>query len=127
MAFQLTEILDSKSENVLAKVLHQNNQLHATVRGLEEHNVSVGEPFQAEISFDQILDWKVVDDFEDSESGIWQEEDGIHLLGRIHSILDYGDGRIVIDAYIQNGPEFFTVNLNAIEDDTPDANDGLEI
>lgn len=127
MAFQITEIFDSQSGNVLAKVLHQDNHLTATVRGMDEKNLSIGTPFQAGISFDEIRDWKVVDDFEDARSGIWQEEDGIHLLGRIHSIIDFGDGRVVIDVYLQNGPEFFTVNLNATDEDAPGANDGLEV
>lgn len=109
------------------KTLHQNNLLAATVRGMKDHDIHVGESFQAQLSFDEILDWKDLSDFEDTQSGIWQEQDGIHLVGRIHSILDYGDGRVVIDVYLQNGPEFFTVNLNATEEDAPDANDGLEI
>jgi hypothetical protein len=94
---------------------------------MKENPIFVGNPFQAEISFDEILDWKVVNDFEDSQSRIWQEQDGIHLRGRIHSVLDYGDGTIFIDVYLQNGPEFFTIQLNAGEEGTPDANDGLEI
>ena len=127
MVFQITEISDSKFENVLAKALHQNNQFKVTVRGMEQHSISIGTPFQAEISFDEILDWTVVEDFEDGTSGIWQDQDGIHLLGRVHSILDYGDERIVIDVYMQNGPEFFTVHLDATEEDALVANDGLEI
>lgn len=127
MAFQITEILDSKSDNVLARVLHRDKQLVAAIRGMEERPIPVGTPFQAEISFEDVRHWKVVDDFEDARSGIWQEQEGIHLLGRVHSILDYGDERIMVDVYIQNGPEFFAFTFNAAEDEMPDANDGLEI
>jgi hypothetical protein len=127
MAFQITEIFDSKSENTLAKAVHRNNRLSVTIRGIKDQDIRTGELFQAEIGFDEILGWKVVDDFEDAQSGIWQEQDGIHLRGRVHSLLDYGDGVTVIDVYLQNGPEFFTVNLSAEEDNAPDANDGLEI
>ena len=70
--------------------------------------------------------WKVVDDFEDARSGIWQEQDGIHLLGRVHNVLDYGDGKTIIDVYMQNGSELFTVDSETV-DDVPEANDGLEI
>jgi hypothetical protein len=127
MTFQILEVFDSHSENVLAKALHHDNPIAVTVRGRKASDIRVGEWFQAEISFDEILGWQVRDDFEDAQSGIWQDQDGIHLLGRIHSILDFGDGRIVIDVYIQNGPEYFTVQLNAEEEDAPDANDALEI
>ena len=127
MAFQITEIVDSQSDNVLIKALHQNNLLTVTVCGIENQEIRVGELIQAEIRFDEIADWKVLSDFEDIQSGIWQEQDGIHLVGRVHSILDYGDGRVVIDVYMQNGPEFFTVNLDAMDETMPDANEGIEI
>lgn len=127
MAFQITEILDSKSDNVLVNVLHQNHPLTVTILGMERHDISIGNPFRAEIGFEEILDWKIVEDFEDTRSAIWQETDGFHLLGRIHSILDYGDGRTVVDVYMQNGPEFFTVNLDSTDDKMLDANVGLEI
>ena len=127
MTFQITEILASKSDHVRAKVLHQGHHVVVEVRAMKDHDIVIGELFQAEIGFDEILDWKAVTDFEDARSGIWQGQDGIHLLGKIHSILDYGDGRTVVDVYIQNGPEFFTVNLTSPEDDALDANDGLEV
>ena len=127
MAFQITEILALQPDNVLVKALHQNNLLAVTVRSIKDNDIHVGELLQAEIGFDEILDWKALEDFEDVQSGIWQEQDGIHVLGRIHSILDYGDGRTTIDVYLQNGPEFFTVNLDAMEEAMPDANEGLEI
>jgi hypothetical protein len=127
MAFEVTEILDSTSDNVLAMALPQNNQVPVTVQGVKDHDIPVGKSFPAQISFDEILDWKVVSEFENAQSGIWQERDGIHLLRRIHSILDYGDGRIVLDVYMQNGPEFFTVHLDASEDTVLEADDGLEI
>ena len=127
MAFQITEILESQAGNILVNALHQNNPLTATIRDQTGNDVTVGESFPAELGYDEILDWKVIEDFQDDKSGIWEEGDGIHLLGRIHNILDYGDGKMVIDTYIQNGPEFFTVHLDATEDLSLDANNGLEI
>jgi len=126
MTFKILEILDSTSENVLAKADHQNHQLTAIIRDMKDKEILLDTPIQGEISFDQILDWKVLADFEDAQSGIWQGQDGIHLVGRIHSILDYGDGRMIMDIYMQNGPELFTVNLETAEDQILDANDGLE-
>ena len=127
MAFQHMEIVDSQSDDVLANVKHQDSQLAVTIRGGNNDAIIVGSRFEAELDYDEIVDWKAVDDFNDDQSGIWQEQDGIHLLGRTHNILDYGDGKTIIDVYMQNGPEFFTVNSDAIEDLTFDANTGLEI
>jgi hypothetical protein len=67
-----------------------------------------------------------VGDFEDVRSGIWQEQDGIHLLGRVHNVLDYGDGKVIVEVYMQNGSELFAVDSETIAD-IPEANDGLEI
>jgi hypothetical protein len=127
MAFQIMEIVDAQADDVWANVKHQDGQLAVTIRGGNNDNIVIGSRFDAELDYDKIVDWKAVDDFRDDQSGIWQEQDGIHLLGRIHNILDYGDGKTIIDVYLQNGPEFFTVNSDAIEDLTFDANTGLEI
>jgi hypothetical protein len=127
MTFQVTKILDSKTDDVLVQALHQDNPIPVTIRVSKDHSVSLEKPLQAEISFDEIISWKIVDDFEDAQSGIWQEQDGIHLLGRVHSVLYYGEEDIVTDVYLQNGQEFFTVNLNAAKDEVPGANEGLEI
>ena len=83
-------------------------------------------PFTRAIGYDEIRNWKVVGDFEDASSGVWQEQDGIHLLGRVHNVLDYGDGKIIIDVYVQNGSDLFTVGSETV-DDALEANDGLEI
>ena len=127
MAFQIAEIVDSQTENTLARVNHQNHQITATVRNKQRNDILVGKSFQAEIGYDKILDWKVIEDFRDDQSGIWEEGDGIHLLGRIHNVLDYGDGKTLVDVYVQNGPEVFTVDSDAIEDLSFNANTGLEI
>ena len=66
-------------------------------------------------------------EFEDASSGVWQANDGIHLLGRIHSILEYGDGKTIVDVYIQNGPELFTVSSEMIDIATLEPSGGLEI
>src|SRR6266508_1289563 len=127
MSFQIIEILDSQPEYVLAKVSHQNNQVTVIIPNKKLEDIVVGQAFQAEMSYDQILDWKIITDFDDAESGIWQEKDGVHLLGRIHSILDFGDGVTVIEVYMQNGPELFAVSLEAINNETLEDNDGFEL
>ena len=126
MAFQITEIVDTQSEGVVVQALHQNNPLTVTICGVKNDEI-MGKAFQAVIDYDEILEWNVVESFRDDRSGIWQEQDGVHLLGRVHNILDYGDGKTIVDIYIQNGSEFFTVNSDAIEDLSFDANTGLEI
>ncbi len=126
MPFQIVEILDSQPEGIAAKVSHQGNQVIAIVADRGLGDIAVGKLIEAEISYDKILSWKVIPDFDDTESGIWQEQDGIHLRGRVHNVLDFGDGKIIMDVYIQNGSDLFAVDLETV-DDVPEANDGLEI
>ncbi len=127
MAFQIIEILDSQPERIVARVSHQNNQFTATLHTKNNGGIAIGKSFQAEIGYDEILDWKPISDFDDAKSNIWQAEDGIHLLGKVHSVLDFGDGKTIVDIYMQNGPEFFTVDLDGIENDVLESNDGLEV
>jgi hypothetical protein len=126
MSFQIIEILESQSQGVLAKVSHQHNQVTAVIANQGAEDITVGKSVEAELGYDKILSWKVTDDFDDTQSGIWQEQDGIHLLGRVHNVLDYGDGKTIIDVYMSNGSELFTVDSETLND-IPEANDGLEI
>jgi hypothetical protein len=127
MSFRIVEIIDAKPDGIVATVSHQNHLIPAIILNQGEDNLAVGTSFRASISFDRILDWKTIDDFKDAQSGIWQEQDGIHLLGRVHSVLDYGDGKTIIDVYMQNGPEFFQVDAETIRNDDLEPNSGLEI
>jgi len=127
MSFQILEILGSQPEGISVKVSHQANQITALITNPVSSETLVGKLIDVEISFDKVLDWKVIGDFDDTKSGIWQEPDGIHLLGRVHNILDYGDGKIIIDVYMQNGPEFFTVSSEAIDNTAVEGSSGLEI
>ena len=127
MSFQVIEITEEVNAGVVAKVSHQNNPLTVIVPNKRKDDIPVGMSFQAELGFDTVLNWKTIDDFEDAKSGIWQDQAGTHLAGRIHSVLDYGDGKTILDVYIQNGPELFTLSLDAMEDAVPEGNDGLEI
>ena len=127
MSFQIVEVLDSQSDKIVVKVSHQNNQLMATLYTKNDKDNAIGKSFEAELGYDEILAWRALDDFDDTNSGIWQAEDGIHLLGRVHSMLDYGDGKRIVDVYIQNGPEFFTIDPEGMENSTLESNDGLEV
>ncbi len=127
MPFQIIEILDSQPQSVLARVSHQGNQVTALVANRGGEDVVAGKSVEAEIGYDKILSWEVIPDFDDTKSGIWQDQDGIHLLGRIHSLLDFGDGKTIVDVYVQNGSELFQVDLEAIEDAALESGSGLEI
>lgn len=126
MSFEIIEIVEIQAEKIQAVVKHGDHQIPVTVVGKRE-DIVVGKSFSAEISYDEIRNWNVVSDFEDARSGIWQEQDGIHLLGRVHNVLDYGDGKTIVDVYMQNGPEFFTVSSEVIDITDLESNGGLEI
>jgi hypothetical protein len=127
MSFQIIEILEEQPETILARVKHENNPLTAVLSSPKVDTLTVGNTFSAEIDYDRILHWKTIPDFQDTQSAIWQEEDGIHLAGRIHNILDYGDGRTIIDVYLENGAEFFSVKSDMIDDELLANDTGLEI
>lgn len=127
MSFQVIEILESQPGKILVRVNHENNQFPVIVSSPKAEDIVIGKSLEAKLDYDEILGWKAIGDFEDASSGIWQDEDGIHLLGRIHSLLDYGDGKTIIDVYMQNGPEFFTASSENIDPAELESNGGLEI
>lgn len=127
MAFQIVEIIDVQAERTFAKVSHGGNQFNVSIRGHNSNDLIVGKSVQAEIDYDEVVEWKELEDFNDDQSGIWQEQDEIHLVGRIHNVLDYGDGKTIVDVYMQKGPEYFTVTSDAMEDLSFDVSSGLEI
>lgn len=126
MSFQMIAILDSRPEGILAKVSHQDHPVAAVVASKRTDDLVAGKSIEAEIGYDEILASQVIPDFDDMKSGIWQEQDGIHLLGRVHNVLDYGDGKVIVEVYLQNGSELFAVDSETSAD-VPEANDGLEI
>jgi hypothetical protein len=127
MSFQIIEILDSQDKQMLAKVNHEGNQITAIIKDEKLKDFDTKESFLAEIDYDKLLNWKVNTNFEDKKSGIWQEKDGVHLLGRVHDVFYIDKSKSIIDVYIQNGPEFFTVNSETVNNEIPEINSGLEI
>ena len=127
MSFQIIEILDIQTEQVLAKISHNGNQITAIICDEKTKDFHTRETIIAEMDYDKILDWKVISDFDDASSGIWQEENGIHLLGRVQSIIDAGNGKSIIDVYMRSGPEFFIVNSESISNEIPAIDSGLKI
>ncbi len=127
MSFQIIEILDSQPQGILARVSHEGNQVIAMIPNPGMGDMAVGQSLEAEIGYDKVLGWKVISDFDHTTSGIWQEPDGIHLRGRIHSLLDFGDGKTIVDVFMQNGGEVFQVDLEAIDDAALESDSGLEI
>jgi hypothetical protein len=127
MSFQIIEILDSQTEQVLAKINHGGNQITAIIRDKKSKGFDTQEPFLAEMDYEKILGWEVINDFDDAISGIWQEENEIHLLGRVHDVIDAGDGKSLIDVYMKSGPEFFVVNSESINSEIPAIDSGLKI
>src|SRR5687768_5818977 len=127
MSFQIIEILDSQTEQVLARVNHGGNPITAFIHDDKSKDFDTKESFLAEISYDKILDWKAIKEFDDTDSGIWQEENGIYLSGSVQSIIDTGDDKSIIDVYMKSGPEFFIVNSESINNEIPAIGSGLKI
>ncbi len=127
MSFQIIEILDSQPQGISAKISHEGHELIAMIPNPGMGDLIAGQSLEAEIGYDEIRDWKVTSDFDPAKSGIWQEQNGIHLRGRIHSLLDFGDGKTIVDVFMQNGGEVFRVDLEAIEDAALESDSGLEI
>lgn len=53
--------------------------------------------------------------------------DCITVRGRVHNVVVLEDKSKLIDLYLRNGPEFFTISSRDLEGEIPGENAGIEV
>lgn len=124
--------LDAKHDDkMLALVRHNDQEFAAFVSGSEETlQLEIGRECIVEINFERVIEWRVIPGFLDEKSGIRScalRSNALKICGRVHNVLDVGEGKSVVDIYIQNGPEFLAVTSEELENQVPTLGSALEI
>jgi hypothetical protein len=118
-------------KKMLALIRHEGHEFAAFVSGSEESLLpQIGRERIVEIDFERVIEWKEIPGFLDEMSGIQScalRSNAVKICGRVHNIIDVGEGKSVIDIYIQNGPEFLSVTSEELENKVPTLGSGLEI
>lgn len=83
-----------------------------------------------EMSFDELVTWRVLPLFEDDQSCICPAVDvegATTLVGRVHNVTEIGEGSQVVDLYLQTGPEFLAICTNELGGEAPRVGTGLAV
>jgi hypothetical protein len=124
--------LDAKHDKkMLALVRHNDQEFAAFVSGSEESlQPQIGRECIVELDFERVIEWKAILGFLDEMSGIQScvsRSNAVKVCGRVHNVIDVGEGKSVIDIYIQNGPEFLSITSEELENQVPALGSALEI
>jgi hypothetical protein len=79
-----------------------------------------------EMSYDEIVYWRVIDTFNEEDSGLFKKGENTIARGKIHNFIEINDD-IVIDIYIMNGAEFISILSSEIKNYIPKGEEGIEL
>ncbi|NVD97852.1 hypothetical protein [Massilia sp. BJB1822] len=83
-----------------------------------------------EISFEKMLNWQEMSDFQDDDSCIKAGtiiQDTVIVRGRVHKVLPIDSESSVIDLYVQTAQEFIAIESSELGGFIPKIGTGLEI
>jgi len=112
-----------------ARVRHDGSESELNVRfgGDPTAFAQTGESVLVELSYETVVAWSVVPDFDDTASGLWQDGDSTRIRGRVSNLVPLEDGDILIDIYVCNGPEFLLTRALDLGGEVPPEGTGLEL
>ncbi len=131
MAIVVHSLLEERGPAVFARVSHAGREFAALVDGsLSTWTKELGRSIIVELSFDRVVSWRLVPDFDDDDSGIIAVEDAPEALvirGRVHSVIPVDADTAVLDVYLRAGPEFLTLDSNELGGSSPVIGSGIEL
>ncbi len=114
-----------------AQVRHGPHVFVALVNGNKDSlEPLLGRQTQVEMSFQNVINWRELADFQDDDSGIGASTiagDAIVVRGRVHKVMPIDSDASVIDLYLQTGPEFIAIDSAELGGFIPSIGTGLEI
>lgn len=129
MAFTLTEVHELESKLCHAVVRHEDQLLTAILRCSYEEAINLPTDFIAEIDHASVVRFEVNLPLDDSLSGLFVTDDPCVILadGQVHNHLEIDSDLVLIDVYIQNGPELFTVTSEELDGVVPSVGSRIRI
>lgn len=128
MAILIKEIISEIAENkFLVKARHENEELEVYVVDRYDFILAnFNKEIHFEIDYDEIIDWKIINVFNEEVSGLFSMKGNIIVRGEIHNYIEM-DNDVIIDIYIRNGPEFISILSSEINGFTPKGQEGIEL
>jgi len=121
MAFSLVELHSLETDVTHAKVTHGRESLVAIIPESLERLESLSGDFLAELDYHCILKHEVSSVKMDSESGLFATDEPSVVIvdGSVSNLLEIDANHVLVDVYIQNGPEFVNVTSEELGGSVP--------
>jgi hypothetical protein len=112
MGIVLERVLAMTPAGARAVVRHEEQTLEVEVIGSSEQIASkLGALVNFEFDFAEVKAWKVLGADVREEHGLFAAgPELVRVVGVVHNIIDAGEGRTIVDIYVQAGPEFLSVD-----------------
>lgn len=128
MGVTIHRILDKIDEYAIAELTHGSERMIAKVWAKGDAlDGKVGvENLIVEIGYDQLLNAKMIGNFNDFDSSISFQKNRYTVKGRVIQVIKT-DEDYLIDLYLQTGPDFVSIYKSEIGDLTLTEEQGVEI
>ena len=131
MAIVIRSLLEERGPAISARLRHGDQEFVALVHGSASVlTTMLGQSLVVEMSFDRVVSWRELPDFDDEDSCILASDDAPEMLvvrGRIRSIVGVNDATDVLDVYLRAGPEFLAVDSTELGGSSPPVGAGIEL
>ena len=121
---KVIERLDNKK--VFVEAEHNDNILHAFLVDDTDVETYLNTEVFFEMDYKGIINWLMIEDFDDCESGLFERDGSIVVKGKVHNLIDV-EGDTIIDIYMMNGPEFISILSSEINSIIPKIDEGIEV
>ena len=128
MGIKIREIIKWDGNYAIAILNHGSEEITAKVwdklRSLKK--IKKDQDLLVELNYDRLIEIKVITNFNDSESEIVSQKDYFSIKGRVIQLMQM-ENDVLIDLYLQTGPEFISILKSEIGDLELEKEQGVEI
>ena len=119
MGIVIQTIIEQVGSRVRAQILHGESIFIAHIEDdTKKLQTKIDTPLIVEMAYDRIISWQPIQDFEDTQSGLFcykADESIIAIRGRVHNSIDIGPDQAVIDLYLMNFADFVAIDSDELK------------
>jgi len=121
MAFSISEVQEFDATLCNATVEHEGHSLPVMLKADYASASTLPPHFTAELDFTSVVRYEAELPIDDTQSGLFPTGDSAITLvdGSIHNHVEIDPEHVLLDVYIQNGPEFITLTSEDIGNTIP--------
>src|ERR1043165_4366554 len=107
MSFSVSELHEFDRDTCRAVLAHENERLAVMLKCSYSEALALAPQFTAEMDHTSIVRFEADLPIDDSSSGLFATDDSAVILadGSVHNHVEIGPYHVLIDVYVQKGPE----------------------